>query len=325
MDFLTAANTVEGTQQLSAIEQYLEQLWPKVIHFGLQLLWVAVVLLLGRKLIAFLRRWLKRSLEHSSADVGLMQFLDGLVKYVLYFILFLVVLGNFGIEATSIFALAGSAGLTFGLAMQGSLSNFAGGVLILLLKPFRVGDYIIEDTHKNEGTVENIQLFYTTLRTVDSKKITIPNATLANTSLTNVTGAENRMLAIKVGITYESDLRLAKQILLDIYKSEEKIQKDKEYQAFVSELADSSVVMEARGWVKTEEYFPVRWKLLEEIKCRFDEQGVVIAYPQMEIHIVGQGEAPKDGLEKSSGKKQEKPGKKQTKQAPKEQTKTQIR
>ncbi len=275
----------ETENELSVVDQYLKELWPKVFRLGLQLLIVLVIFIIGSKCISILRRFVKRSLERTSADTGLIQFLDGLTKYLLYFVLFMIILGRFGVQATSIFALAGSAGLTLGLALQGSLSNFAGGVLILLLKPFTVGDYIIEDTHKNEGTVEKIQLFYTTLVTIDQKRITVPNATLANTSLTNVTGCKERQLVVRVSISYESDIRLAKKMILQVFQKEKRILQDKEMTAFVSELGEHGVLMEGRAWVPTEDFFPVMWQVLEDIKYCFDENGIVIPYPQMDVHM----------------------------------------
>lgn len=276
-------------QQISALEQYLENLWPKVINFGLQLLIAIVVLIVGRKLIGLIRKLTKRALERREADVGVVQFLDMLIKYVLYFMLFLFILGRFGVQATSVLAIAGSAGLTLGLALQGSLSNFAGGVLILLLKPFVVGDYIIEDTYKNEGTVTNIQLFYTTLKTIDGKLVTVPNATLANTSLTNATHEPARMLSIKVGVAYDSDIQKAKDTMLGIFKEDPRIFDEPAPFAVVSELADSAIILEMRGWLTPQDYWDMRWYTQEEIIARFRAQQISIPFPQMDVHMDARG------------------------------------
>ena len=175
--------------------------------------------------------------------------------------------------------------MAIGLALQGSLSNFAGGVLILLLKPFVVGDYIIEDSQKNEGTVKEIQIFYTKLSTVDNKTIVIPNGTLANTSLTNVTAKDVRRLDLSIDISYEADLRKAKEIIEGLLKEDDSILKEEEILVFVDQLGASSVVIGTRAWVKTDEYWPTRWRLLEEIKLALDENHIEIPYQQITLHM----------------------------------------
>ena len=153
-----------------------------------------------------------------------------------------------GRDATSVVAAGGSAGVALGLALQGSLSNLAGGMLILFLKPFVVGDYIIEDSHGNEGTVKEIQIFYTKLATIDNKTIIVPNGTLANTSLTNVTDKDYRQLDLKVDIAYEADLRLAKKLLQELVKNDPFVIQSMEHNVFVNELGSSSVVLGVRAW-----------------------------------------------------------------------------
>ncbi len=175
--------------------------------------------------------------------------------------------------------------MALGLALQGSLSNFAGGVLILLLKPFEVGDYIVEDTNHNEGTVKEIQIFYTKLSTIDNKTIVIPNGILTNNSITNMTAQPERRLNIKIGITYEADLKKAKAVIEQLLYDDECVMKDKEIAVFVDELSDSAVVIGARGWVNNEEFWPTQWRLLEEIKLSFDEERIEIAYPQIAVHM----------------------------------------
>ena len=170
------------------------------------------------------------------------------------------------------------------LAMQGSLSNLAGGMLILLLKPFVVGDYIIEDGHGNEGTVKEIQIFYTKLATVDNKTIVIPNGTLANTSLTNVTAKDFRQLDLRVDISYDADLKEAKTLLEQLLKKDSSVEQEMDHNVFVDNLGESSVVLGVRAWVKTEDYWPTRWRLLETIKLTMDENRIEIPYKQMKIH-----------------------------------------
>ena len=205
--------TQDVVEETMNFQKYLNDHIPDLITFGLKIVLAIVFFFIGRKIITWIRKIVRKSFERSNADKGVEQFVDSLLKFFLYAILLFSIVTKFGVESSSIAALIASGGVAIGLAVQGSLSNFAGGVLILLLKPFVVGDYIIEDNHKNEGTVKEIQIFYTKLSTVDNKTIIIPNGTLANTSLTNVTAKEVRRLEIKVGISYDSDLRKAKKIL----------------------------------------------------------------------------------------------------------------
>ena len=155
----------------------------------------------------------------------------------------------------------------------------------MLLKPFEVGDYISEDTNKNEGTVKEIQIFYTKLSTIDNKTIVIPNGMLTNSSLTNATAKDERRLDLKVSISYQADLRKAKALIEEILRSDECVMKDEEINVFVDELAESAVILGARAWVKNEEFWPTRWRMLETIKLTLDEHGIEIPYPQLTVHM----------------------------------------
>ena len=178
-----------------------------------------------------------------------------------------------------------AAGLTVGLALQGSLSNFAGGVLILLFKPFVIGDYIKEDSHGNEGTVTGIDLFYTKILTIDNKAIVIPNGTLANASLTNYTAQEKRRIDLQVGISYDSDIKLAKKVLSDVIDSTDGILRDEEISIFVDSLDESQITMGTRVWVPTDSYWPIRWQLLESYKEALDANGIEIPFNQLSVTI----------------------------------------
>lgn len=217
--------------------------------------------------------------------MGVIQFLDSFIKVGLYIILGFMVAGGFGLDAASVVAVVGSAGVAVGLALQGSLSNFAGGVLILLIKPFKVGDYIKEDSQGNEGTVTEIQMFYTKLLTYDGKTVVLPNGTLANTSLVNVTAANFRRLDVTVGISYDSDIKKAKAVLTRLVDENPLVIQDKDKVVTVDDLADSAVVIAVKCHVKTEDYWTLRGQLLEDIKLRFDEEGIMIPYPQLDVHI----------------------------------------
>ena len=186
-------------ENLNAFEKFLDTLPEKALGLGVRVLFAAVLFLVGSKLIKFIRRITKKSLQRANVETGIIQFLDGLIKACLYGLLVLMIAGNFGFDATSVVALVGSAGVTVGLALQGSLSNLAGGVLILLLKPFRVGDFIMESGHGTEGTVKEIGIFYTKLTTTDGKVVVLPNGGLANSSITNATAVPSRLL-MTVGV-----------------------------------------------------------------------------------------------------------------------------
>ena len=251
----------------------------------MKVVFAIIFFLIGRYLIKWVRKVVKAAFERSSADPGVATFVDSLLKFGLYAILIFMIATKFGVDTTSVAAIIASAGVAVGLALQGSLSNFAGGVLILLLKPFVVGDYIIEDNHKNEGTVKEIQLFYTKLTTIDNKTIVIPNGMLTNNSLTNVTEKNERRLDLKIGISYDSDLRKAKDVIRRLLEEEERIKKDEEILIFVDELGASSVVLGVRAWVSTDEFWNVKWKLLEEIKLAMDAEGIEIPYQQVAVHM----------------------------------------
>lgn len=272
------------------IRTYLEGMVPSLLSFLVQVIVAIIVLLIGSRIIKFLLKLIKKSLDRSKVEAGVVTFLCSLVKYSLYFVLAMIILAQFGVTTSSVVAVLGSAGLTLGLALQGSLSNFAGGVLILLLKPFVVGDYIIDGATGQEGTVSSITIFYTKLLTVDNRMILIPNGTLSNSSITNVTHMEKRRIDLLIGVSYEANLAKTKQVLLDVVKSEDKILPGEPVDVYVSELADSSVQMGVRAWVKTEDYWSIRWKMTEDIKNALDANGISIPYPQMDVTIAMQKE-----------------------------------
>ena len=215
----------------------------------------------------------------------MIQFVSSVVKAALYCLLVISIATSFGVKESSIAALVASGGVAVGLALQGGLSNLAGGVIILLLKPFVVGDYIIENTDKQEGTVVRIDLFYTTLSTVDNKRITIPNGTLTSASIVNVTAQDKRQLDLKIQISYGSDLKKAKVILENMLYGDASILHDDGIQVFVDELAADGVVLGLRAWVGSADYWPTRWRLNEKIKLTFDEEGIELPFTQMDVHI----------------------------------------
>ena len=257
---------------------------PDLISFGLKILAAVVLVIAGKYIIRGARNLAAKAFERAGADAGVSQFTDSLIKYGLYTVLFILVLTGFGVNLTSITAILAAAGVAVSLALQDVIANFAGGVLILTLKPFAVGDYIIEDNNRNEGTVKEIQLFHTKLTTVDNRTIVIPNGMLTNNSLTNVTEKDERQLDLRIDIAYESDLREAKRILTELLQGTPGILKEKEMSVFVDSLGTSSVVLGVRAWTRMDEYWKVRWQILEDFKLTFDREGIRIPYTQITVH-----------------------------------------
>ena len=247
--------TSEATQEVSQMVQFFEDHIPDLVAFGIQVLLALVFFFVGSKVIKWIRKIVRKSFERANADAGVSQFVDSMLKFGLYALLIFIIATKFGVESSSVAALIASAGVAVGLALQGSLSNFAGGILILLLKPFAVGDYIIVTQEGIEGTVKEIQIFYTKLATVDNQTVVVPNSILTNNSLTNVTARPERKLDLKVGISYDADLKKAKSLIEDMLLHDESIIQDEEIRVFVASLGDSAVMLCLRAWVKTVVYW----------------------------------------------------------------------
>jgi len=278
-------NIENVTQQISRTQEYIDKYLPVAISFGLRLLLTIILFIVGSRLIKVVRKIVRRSMERTGADMGVIQFMDSLIKLLLYFLLIMFLADGIGVDTTSVMALVGSAGLTIGLAFQGSLSNFAGGVLILLIKPFKVGDYIIYTSGNLEGKVTKIEMFYTTLFTIDNKKVVIPNGTLSNSSLINVTAEDKRRIDITVGVSYTANLKLAKEVCLNLLAAQPAVLQDQNNMVVVDDLADSSVNLKICCWVSAEDYWSTRWELIEKIKLAFDENGIEIPFNQLDVNL----------------------------------------
>lgn len=272
-------------ENLNALEKFMDTLPEKALGLGVRVLIAAVLFFVGSKLIKLIRRITKKSLQKASAETGVIQFLDGLIKVGLYGLLILIIAGNFGFDATGVVALMGSAGVTIGLALQGSLSNLAGGVLILMLKPFKVGDFIMESAHGTEGTVKEIGIIYTRLETVDGKIVVLPNGSLANNSITNASFAPIRRVDLKVGIAYDADLKKAKAVLGEVMEQDADVLHEEPTFVFVDELADSAVILGIRCFCENASYWDVRWRLLENAKLALDAAQIEIPFTQVDLHI----------------------------------------
>lgn len=275
----------EITENPGVVVTYFKNMLPDLLSFLVQLAIAVAILLVGIKVIGAIVKMLRKTMEKGNTETGVITFLCSLVKYALYFVLCMIILSQFGVTTGSVVAVLGSAGLTVGLALQGSLQNFAGGVLILLLKPFAVGDYIIDNGSGDEGTVSAITIYYTKLLTIDNRMILIPNGSLSNSSITNVTGMEKRRVDIVVGVAYESDLAKVKKVLEQVVASEPAVLTEEAKDVFVSELADSSVNMGIHVWVKTSDYWTAKWRMTENIKNALDENGISIPYPQLDVQV----------------------------------------
>ena len=265
----------------------LEQFLNKIINWatteGIKLIIGLLLLWIGWKLAKKVVNIMSKTLEKRNVDATVSSFLDTFVEVVLKGIVIYIFLDYVGIKTTGIAALVASAGVAIGLALQGSLSNFAGGVIILLIRPFNVGDYIEGSGHS--GTIERIGMFYTHMTTVDNKLILVPNGNLANGSIVNYSAKELRRVDLTCGVGYEQDVLKVKRVLSNIVDAHELILKDPEPFIALSAHGDSAVNFVVRAWVNNSDYWKVHFDLLEAVKVKFDEEEISIPYPQMDLHI----------------------------------------
>lgn len=268
--------------------QLLDTIADKLITFAVDTVKVLVIAFLiyfiGKKVIKWTLKVLTKFFDKSSMDEGVSKFILSLIKAVLYGILFICVVGKLGIPTSSFIALIGSAGVTVGLALQGSLSNFAGGILILILKPFRVGDYIIAGGL--EGKVTAIDIFYTKLLSVDNQYIVIPNGTLSNTNIVNVTNEDVRRLDLLVEVDYSENMKHVKEVLYRLASGHElSLSEEYDIDVFVNSFEASAIQMGVRVWVAKDNYWKLKWELLEQIKETFDEENISIPYNQLDVKL----------------------------------------
>lgn len=282
---LSEIRTMTGEEiNVGMIEAYLQKLPETALRFGIRVVLALVVFLIGAQLIKLVCRILKKSLERGNADLGVVQFLGSFVRIALYIILIFFIATGFGLDAASVVALLGSAGVAIGLAIQGSLSNLAGGVLILLLRPFKVGDYIVAG-NGNEGTVIEMQIFYTKLVTADNRLVIIPNGELSNSSMINASAMPQRRIDIQVGIDYGADIKEARNVLLNMLNADDYVLKEQDMKVFVDSLGDSAVILGVRCYVESEYYWETKWRLTENVKYALDGAGISIPYNQLDVHV----------------------------------------
>lgn len=284
MEFLAneLGDKVEKLSQISWKEMF-ERYVPVVCDYLLRIALVLMIFFVGRKLIKNIVSLCDQALKRHGMEVTVRRFFCNVINALGYICMLGILLQTVGLTATSLTALVASAGVAVGLALQGSLSNFAGGVLILLMKPFVIGDYIVQGN--TEGTVKEIGLVYTELITADNRLIVIPNGTLIDSSIVNVTATGKRRLELSVGIGYKSDLKKAKEVLIRLGENDPARDPENPVNVFVSELAESSVNLGLHVWVSSSEYWNAKWRLTENIKLAFDEEGIEIPFKQVEISV----------------------------------------
>lgn len=278
--------------QLRDIQTWTEEYVEKFINFLPNLLAAILLLVFGWWAISAFIGYLNRLFSRREYDVALQKFMLNLLNWALKILLFVMVISQLGIATTSLVAVLGAAGLAIGLALQGSLSNFAGGVLIIILKPFKIGDWI--EVQGISGSVQDISLFYTKLNTFGNQLAIIPNGELSNDNIVNYSGNPTRRDAITIGVSYESDIKKAKQVLLDLLAEQEGILKDPAPAVVVTELADSSVNFSVRFWAPNEVFWDCHWYTIEEAKTRLEAAGITIPFPQRDVHFFDHSKKAKE-------------------------------
>lgn len=276
-------NIEQLSKDVSKLSQIGSDLIDKAVAFGIDIIIAVIIFVIGKFIIKFILKFVDRIFAKSSADEGVAKFIHSVLKVALYIILAITICGQIGIETTSFAAIVASGGLAIGLAFEGSLSNFAGGVMILIMKPFTVGDYI--ESNGVEGTVYKIDIFYTSLKTVDNKSVKLPNGTLSNSILTNYSMNEKRRVDVEVGIGYDDNIELARKELEKVMNSYFNIMRDESNVVVVKNLADSAIIMEVRVWVPTEYYWDCKFYLNEQIRVAFDKAGISIPFNQLDVNV----------------------------------------
>lgn len=276
-------NIEQLSKDVSKLSQIGSDLIDKAVAFGIDIIIAVIIFVIGKFIIKFILKFVDRIFAKSSADEGVAKFIHSVLKVALYIILAITICGQIGIETTSFAAIVTSGGLAIGLAFEGSLSNFAGGVMILIMKPFTVGDYI--ESNGVEGTVYKIDIFYTSLKTVDNKSVKLPNGTLSNSILTNYSMNEKRRVDVEVGIGYDDNIELARNELEKVMNSYSNIMRDESNVVVVKNLADSAIIMEVRVWVPTEYYWDCKFYLNEQIRVAFDKAGISIPFNQLDVNV----------------------------------------
>lgn len=275
----------EATDQVSIVGQYIQKLTDWCMSKLGSIVVAVIFMVVCFKLVKLLLRILRKSFERSKLDPSVAGFFISAVKIVLNVLIVLTAASIVGFQITSFITILGTAGVTLGLALQGSLSNLAGGLLILILKPFRVGDYIVENNTHCEGTVVSIDIFYTRLITFDNKSVVIPNGNISNTSLVNVTEHDMRRVDIPFSVEYDSDMEKVKRVTIETIKDVDGYLPDEQILFYIDEFADSGINMYVKFYATIEKFFDAKWDAMWKLKKAFDENDIEIPFNQMDVHM----------------------------------------
>ncbi len=265
------------------MEGVIEKIGELLTLYGLKVVAAIVIFIIGRIVARFIEKMLQKMMKKKDVDQAIISFVGSLTYAAMMIFVILAALNQLGIQTTSFIAIIGAAGLAIGLALQGSLSNFASGFLLIIFKPFKVGDFI--EAAGTMGTVENISIFTTELSTPDNKTVIIPNTKMTGDNITNWSTKGTRRVDLTAGIGYGDDIDKARQVINDVLAAEERILKEPASTVAVVEMADSSVNFVVRPWVKAEDYWPVYFAVTENIKKSFDKEGISIPFPQRDVHL----------------------------------------
>ena len=270
-------------KDIVSLERMLEKLYEWVITRGVNMFFGVIFLSIGWKVINKTLKRIRRILESKNADPTITRFLDNVMNVTLKTVLIIIILQYIGVNLTGLTTIVASAGVALSLALKGSLANLAGGVIILVARPFNVGDFI--ETTEHSGVVEKISIFYTYLVTFDNKQILIPNGILTDSSIVNYSSKEIRRVDLTFSVSYEEDVIRVKNVLINILKNNELVLEEPEFFVGISMHGDSAINFMVKAWCKTEDYWTVYYDLLETVKIKFDEEGISIPYPQMDLHV----------------------------------------
>ncbi|MCW8859051.1 MAG: mechanosensitive ion channel [Deltaproteobacteria bacterium] len=252
--------------------------------YGLPLVWAIIIFIVGRIVARIISNAVGKMMTKGKVDETLIKFAKNMIYIALMIFVVLAALGKLGIETTSFAAIIAAAGLAIGLSLSGTLGNFASGVMLILFRPFKVGDFV--EAGGVSGVIEEIQIFSTKMKSGDNKEIIVPNGTIIGSTITNYSAKETRRVDLVIGVSYEDDLKKVRAVLEDILGADERILKDPAPTIGVLELGDSSVNFAVRPWVKSGDYWPVLFAVQETVKLRFDAEGISIPYPQQDVHFI---------------------------------------
>ena len=264
------------------MEKIIDNILSSSTNFIIDLICAILILVIGLKIVGMIEKALKKEHKFTKLDVSAKGFIVSIISIALKILVFVTAATILGVPTTSIVTIIGSSALAIGLALQGGLSNLAGGLMILIFRPFKVGDYI--DTGSNEGTVKTISMFYTTLTTVDNKDVMLPNGNLTNSSIVNYSANKTRRVDLEFCVSYDSDIKKVKKVINSVISKHDKILQDEEITIRLIKHADSSLVFVTRVWTKTEDYWTVKFDLLENVKEAFDKNKIEIPFPQLDVH-----------------------------------------